>query len=247
MNFKTIVAFLLSALLLLAAATPALAQSELVLDLSRDFGYAGFNSDIEGLFSMHASGPDDLQRVLFYIDDVVIAEDTAAPFSIQFTTKDHAPGTHTLHAVGFTAGGRVLASNQFVRVFLSAEDAGSQTLGLVVPLLIILGVLSVAGIFVPMLLGRKLPTLGKYGLSGGAVCPKCALPFPLHFFSFHALGSRFERCPHCGRWVWARKANRAELAAAEDRWRGDLAEDAAHSQDAASRRQKQIDDSRFDN
>lgn len=244
MNFKTSLPLLLLALL--AAATPALAQSELVLDLSRDFGFAGFNSDIEGLFSMHASGPQDLQRVLFYIDDAVIDVDATAPFSVQFTTKDHAPGTHTLHAVGFTADGRELASNQFVRVFLSAEDAGSQTLGLVIPLLIILGVLSVAGIFVPMLLGRRLPTLGKYGVSGGAVCPKCALPFPLHFFSFHAIGSRFERCPHCGKWAWVRRANRAELDAAEARWRGDLEEDAARDQGAASRRRKQIDDSRFE-
>lgn len=238
---------LLSLLLLALFATPALAQSALTLDLSRDFGYGGFNGEIEGLFSMHASGPADLARVLFYIDDLLIAEDTTAPFGVQFTTKDYAPGQHTLHAVGFTAGGDQLASNEFVRVFLSPEQAGEATIGLIIPLVVVLGGLAVAGILLPLLFGRAKPTLGKYGLSGGAVCPKCALPFPLHVFSFHALNVRFERCPHCGKWAWVRRALPAELAAAEDRWRGDLEEDAAHGQSAASRRQKQIDDSRFDN
>jgi hypothetical protein len=237
---------LVKILLLFAVFTVAFAQSELVLDLSRDFGYAGFSSDIEGLFSMHASGPADLERVDFYIDDALIATDTTAPFSAQFTTKDYAPGEHTLYALGTTDSGATLRSNEFVRVFLSAGEAQSAVVGVIVPIVVILAVIAVAAIGLPILFGRGKPQLGKYGLSGGAVCPKCALPFPIHFFSFHAINSHLERCPHCGKWSWVRRANRVELDAAEARWRGD-SESVATADGAADRTKKQIDDSRYVN
>ncbi|HSS98993.1 MAG TPA: Ig-like domain-containing protein, partial [Terriglobales bacterium] len=111
-------------LALLVVVRPAHAQDEsLTLGLSRDFGYAGFSSDIEGLFSLSAQGPNDLTRVDFYFNDEIIFSDDAAPFRFQFTTKDYAPGEYRLYAIGVTADGTELHSNEFVRVFLSAEDA----------------------------------------------------------------------------------------------------------------------------
>lgn len=232
-------------LITLAGAVPALAQEPtLTLDLNRDFGYGGFEGDIEGLFSMKADGPADLQRVDFYIDETLIASVSEAPFRVQFTTKDYAPGTHVLSAVGFTAGGLELRSNTFERVFLSAEEARSKTVGLIAPVLALVAVILLITALIPALLGRSKPQPGKYGVSGGAVCPKCALPFPLHFFSPHFGARNLERCPHCGKWVWVRRASKDDLVAAEARWMGNEAPVPSQRRDRLS---EQIDDSRYDN
>jgi hypothetical protein len=236
---------LLAAAWLLAFASPALAQEPaLELNLSRDFGYAGFEGDIEGLYSLSAEGPADLERVDFYIDATLLASVEAEPFRYQFTTKDFAPGAHTLSAIGFTASGSELHSNEFSRVFLSAEEARGKIGGLIGPLFAIIAGIMAITIVVPMLFGRKKPQPGKYGFSGGAVCPKCELPFPLHFFNIHMGARNLERCPHCGKWVWVRRADKAALSAAEARWQG--SEMQAPGAPASNRLDEQIDDSRYE-
>jgi hypothetical protein len=243
-NIKKLAAFLL-VLLVLVLAPPAFAQgSGLALRLSRDFGYAGFSNDIEGLYTISVDGPEDLARVDFYIDEQVMATIERGPFRYQFSTKSYEPGEHHLVAVGTTANGQELRSNEFVRVFLSAEEARSKVIGLVLPLLAAVAGIGVLSVVVPMLFGRGVPQIGKYGISGGAVCPKCGLPFPIHFLSFHAGSKNLERCPHCGKWVWVRKAKKEDLAAAEARWRGD--EQVVTSETKEDRVRHQIDDSRYD-
>lgn len=244
MNIKKL-AFIILALLVLVIARPVFAQgNDLVLHLSRDFGYAGFSNDIEGLYTLSVDGPENLVRVVFYIDEQVMSTIESAPFRYQFSTKSYAPGEHHLVAVGTTADGQELRSNEFVRVFLSAEESNGKIVGLVIPLLVAVGAIAVLSIVLPSLFGRGKPQIGKYGISGGAVCPKCGLPFPIHFFSFHAGLKHLERCPHCRRWVWARPANKQALATAEARWRGD--EKVATSETEEDRVRRQIDDSRYD-
>jgi len=237
---------LLVVALLFVSATPAAAQDGgLTLRLTRDFGYAGFGSDIEGLFSVHAAGPANLQRVEFYIDGALLASVDSAPFRHQFTTKDYAPGQHTLSAVGFTAGGQQLRSNQITRIFLSAEEARGNAFKLVIPILGVIAAIAVLATVVPVMLGRGKPTPGKYGISGGAVCPKCTLPFPLRFFSLHMGRSNLERCPHCGKWSLVRRASKEDLASAEARWQGTGDDQAGIA--TKDRLQQQIDDSRYEN
>ena len=65
--------FLVTSLLWLTILQPIPAQAqnnedELLLSLSRDFGYSSGTGRIQGTFSMKASGPEDLERVVFYID-----------------------------------------------------------------------------------------------------------------------------------------------------------------------------------
>jgi hypothetical protein len=243
-NIKKLAAFIL-VLLVLLVVRPAFAQgSGLVLHLSRDFGYAGFSNDIEGLYTISVSGVENLVGVDFYIDEQVMATIERAPFRYQFSTKSYEPGEHHLVAVGTTANGQELRSNEFVRVFLSAEEARNKVIGLVLPLLAVIAGISAISVVLPMLFGRRLPQTGKYGISGGTVCPKCGLPFPIHFFSFHAGSKNLERCPHCGKWVWVRKAKKEDLVAAEARWRGD--EQVATSETKEDRVRHQIDDSRYD-
>lgn len=237
---------LILGVLIFLLATPAQAQQELVLSLTRDFGYGGFSNDIEGLFSMHAASPENLQRVDFYIDAQVINTDGEAPFQFQFTTKDYAPGEHRLYALGFTSDGAELRSNELVRVFLSPEEGLNSVVDTIVPILAIIVVIALVSILLPIVLGRGKPVLGKYGVSGGAVCPKCGLPFPIHFLSLHAGFSHLERCPHCAKWVWVRKAGSADLAAAEARWSGEPAASSS-TEEKETRARRQIDDSRYDN
>lgn len=72
---KTYFAILVSAFVCLLAVTVAVAQTDhLSLKISRDWGYGGFNGDIQGLFTMHVTGSADLARVTFYIDDTAIGE-----------------------------------------------------------------------------------------------------------------------------------------------------------------------------
>ncbi|MCW5874779.1 MAG: hypothetical protein KIS88_09070 [Anaerolineales bacterium] len=234
------------AVAVLALASPAHAQDAgLRLGMSRDLGYAGFSNDIEGLFSLRAEGPANLQRVEFYIDSTLIGTVTESPFRIQFTTKDHTPGERTMYAIGYTADGQELRSNEITRVFLSPEETRGKVVELVVPILGIVVLLMLLTTVLPALLTRKKPQRGTYGLSGGGVCPNCALPFPLRFFSFSMGARRFDRCPHCGKWVMVRRAKKDELAEAEARWAAQ--DEPTGAPLRTSREDEQIDSSRYEN
>lgn len=241
---KLAVSILVLALFLVAA--PVHAQdTSLSLRMNRDFGYAGFGNDIEGLFSLIAEGPTNLQSVEFYIDATLIATDDESPFRIQFTTKDHTPGEHRIYAIGYSASGAPLHSNEITRTFLSAEESRGKMVQLIGPLLGIVFGLILLTTVVPALLIRKRPERGTYGLSGGAVCPHCALPFPLKFFSFNMGAKKLDRCPHCGKWVMVRRASPAALAEAEARW---AAQDTpSGTAPRRSHEDEQIDNSRYEN
>lgn len=240
------VVLLILAIALFTVAAPVQAQEAgLSLRMNRDFGYAGFGNDIEGLFSLIAEGPATLQRVEFCVDSTLIGTADSSPFRIQFTTKDHTPGERTIYAIGYTSGGQELRSNEITRIFLSPEETRGKMVQLVLPLLgIVLG-LTLLTTVLPAVLIRKKPERGKYGISGGAVCPKCELPFPLRFFSFNMGAKKFDRCPHCGKWVMVRRAKKDELAAAEARWAGQDTPTTAAPR--PKREDEQIDNSRYEN
>jgi hypothetical protein len=249
MTKKTLVLVIIFVLLF---PTTALAQEKtptITLTLRRDFGYGGFGGDIQGTFSMKASGPDNLVEVQFYIDDFLIGTDTEAPFRIQFHTDGYEPGVHTLSAIGVLADGSEVQSNQFVRKFLSGDDALGSTLDILVPMLAIIIGISVIGVVAPMLLGKrgKQRPIGEYGAAGGAVCPRCKLPFSRHFFSMNLLLGKLERCPHCGKLAIVRRATQDELADAEERLRADRdvgIKEISKDEDEGLRRA--LEESRFD-
>ncbi|MFM8321608.1 MAG: Ig-like domain-containing protein [Chloroflexota bacterium] len=114
---------LAAVLLCLALPQPAGAQAAdgLTLRLSRDFGYASGSGKIQGTFSMKVSGPDDLQKVTFYIDDQALGDDSEAPFQLRFHTDNYALGEHRLYAAGVTAGGVELRSNEIYAYFVTAD------------------------------------------------------------------------------------------------------------------------------
>ncbi len=198
-------------------ATPATETFD--LGLSRDFGYGGFGGDIEGTFSYRVDGPDTLVRVEFLLDGEVMGEDTEPPFRLQFHTGTYALGQHTLSAVGYTSDGQALQSRTITRNFVDPGESTEFLKRMLLPLAIII----VIAVVIPAVIGitseRRNPTpLGaprKYGLSGGTICPNCGRPYSRHFWGLNLGASKFDRCPHCGKWRLVRRHSLEALRAAE--------------------------------
>ena len=213
---------ILSVILSILTVTTGLAQSEgLKLTMSRDWGYGGFNNDIQGLFSMHISGPDDLIRVEFYIDEEIIGEDSESPFVFQFMTDSYPLGVHSLYAIGSTSAGLKLESNIVSATFVPASKGTETAKRILIPVLglVLLAILLSVGVPLIMTRGKKVTLpLGeerKYGIRGGGICPKCRRPFVLHFWGLNLGLSKFDRCPYCGKWSVVRAQSLATLRNAE--------------------------------
>lgn len=211
---------LLALFLCLTMVSVVSAQNQgLELSLSRDWGYGGFNGDIQGTFSMHVKGPEDLVKVQFYIDDLMIGEDTSAPFAYQFLTDNYPTGTHGMKAIGFTASGIQLESNTISALFISKEASSSTTIKMVGTILGALVLAVLISAVIPMISRRKgvttpLGAARSYPFGGG-ICPKCKRPFGFTLASLNMLTGKLTPCPHCGKWSIVRRASAAELKAAE--------------------------------
>jgi hypothetical protein len=232
---------------------PARAQtSQLQLSVRRNFGYGG-GDQIQGSFSMLASGPADLKQVTFKIDDQVVGTVTAAPFQVDFSTDSYALGWHTLTAAGTTASGQSLVSDPRRFEFVSAA-AGWQSVGrILVPILGVLGLALVAGLSIAVMdirRSRAAPTpLGAerhYGLLGGAVCPKCGRPFARHWWGLNAGLGKLDRCPHCGKWSIVRAQPLEQLRAAEAAELKDAQGAPVPELSPEEKLRRQLDDSRYD-
>ena len=219
---KALFFLLLVALLSMSVVGKVLAQAEeLNLSFSRDFGYSSGTGDIQGTFSMKVSGPDDLARVEFYIDDTKIGEDSESPFRLQFTTDNYPLGVHEMYAIGYSADGREYRSRIVTANFVSADEGWQAAGKIAIPLITVVFGAILLSVVVPMLIGRgkreELP-LGaerKYGLRGGSICPKCKRPFALPFFSMNLGFSKLARCPYCGKVSVVRVQLLAKLRQAE--------------------------------
>ena len=238
----------------MAFVVPASAQGEgeLILKLSRDFGYSSGTGRIQGSFSMKVSGPDNLQRVVFLIDDINIGEDSEAPYAWQFHTGDYALGVHTLSALGYTSDGRELHSNVYRHEFVSAEEGWQSAMKFVIP---IFGIALAAILFsfvLPVMLGKRgsaaipLGAPRTYGLLGGTICPKCRRTFGMHIWGMNLVVGKLDRCPHCGKWSYVRRVSAEQLMAAEaaelKSAQGDIVTP-AHSLE--EKLHKELDDSRY--
>lgn len=216
--------FVLLFLLALAAlARPVWAQSpdELTLSLSRDFGYSSGTGKIQGLFTIKASGPEDLAKVVFLIDGKPIGEATSSPFKQQFDTSNYSLGVHTLGAIGTTRDGRELQAAEQTREFVPASTGMETVAKIILPLLAVLGLAAFFSYMLPALLGRgKAKSLApgaarSYAPLGGAICPKCGRPFAVHIYGLNLVVGKLDRCPYCGKWSLVTRASPAQLREAE--------------------------------
>jgi hypothetical protein len=215
----TRILILATVLLSLVAFNAVVAQIEqLTLKMSRDWGYGGLNGDIEGLFSMRVTGPADLARVVFFIDETRIGEVTQAPFNLQFNTDNYPLGRHQLYVLGYSTTGQEYQSN-----IISANFVPKQSSTKVI--LPVLGIILVAVLFsalIPFLTSRgkhasiPMGTQRHYGAGGGAICPKCRRPFSMPFLSPHFGFFKLAVCPFCGKWSLVRIESIDKLRAAEN-------------------------------
>jgi hypothetical protein len=245
---KTKIALFLSLLLTLVA-LPALAQSQLTLTLTRDFGYGGGN-DIQGTFSMHVKGPEDLQKVTFYIDEQAIGEDATAPFALRFVTDNYPLTEHRLKAVGVLPNGEQVTSNIIIVNFVSAEEGWQAGLKIAGPLLA-LTLIALLVSFVPtMLPNNKLKNLApgterSYGLVGGTICKRCARPYPRSVMSPNLVTGKLTRCPFCGKVQISRAYPIEMLRAAEAAEIKDAAAGQVQDISEEDKLRREIDESRY--
>jgi len=213
--------FLLTILLFTGSMSPLQQDEQLKISLKRDWGFSSGTGKIQGTFTIRASGPDDLSRVMFYIDDQLLGEVNDAPFELRFVTDDFPLGPHQLQAAGFTANNRELSSN-IVRVEFVSADEGWQAAGdFIIPLVVvILGAVGLATLVLFISTRGKKESLPpgaprNYGHYGGAICPKCSRPFSRHIYGLNLATHKFDRCPYCGKWSMVRRASKEQLETAE--------------------------------
>ncbi|HET7010388.1 MAG TPA: Ig-like domain-containing protein [Anaerolineales bacterium] len=231
----------LTVLMALAIAGAAHAQGDLSLELHRDFGFA-WGGQVQGKFTIEAQA-EDLAQVVFLIDGQTLGEAGREPFEITFHTGDFALGWHTLWAEATTRDGQPLRSDEIRIEFVSAEAGGRFALQVALPIFAVVVVVMLAGTVLPMAFGRRTYRPGQYGVAGGAVCPRCRLPFSRHALGLNLGLGKLERCPHCGRWSVVGRATSEALAEAEARWRSEGSAPVPGSDEERLRRQ--IDDSRY--
>jgi hypothetical protein len=222
---KKIIAILLAfCYITLIGTNQAFAQAadQLKLGLNRDFGYGGFNNDIQGVFTAKISNPpDNLTRVEFYIDGTLMGEDASAPFALQFSTDSYPNGLHTISAVGYTADGTEIKSNDIQVQFVPAGAGMSSVFRIIIPILVGIVVIALIAVFLPVILSRgKLAStpLGEprnYGVGGGAICPNCNRPFKLRLWWVNIGFKKIDRCPYCGKWSMVHPRSIDDLRAAE--------------------------------
>jgi hypothetical protein len=234
---------ILSVLLTILLSTPVFAQDDpaLELSLSRDNGF-GLGNQMQGNFSYRVRGPDNLVRVEYLMDGEVIGESTSEPFRFRFVTDDYGLGIHEMSAVGYTAEGQTLQSNVIRGDFVDPQVSNTVTYGVV-------------GLVAVLIVARFLffrDTSGKtkrgYGAFGGAVCAYCGRPFSRHWWALNLFTTRFDRCPHCGKWQGTRPATTDQLVAAEA-FEAELDRLPVYPEselDEKERLRKQLEESRFE-
>ena len=244
-------AFLITILLSLVIISAVSAQAEeFTLSLSRDFGYGGFNGDIQGTFSVKTNGPANVEKVQFFLDETLLGEDTEAPFAIQFVTDNYPTGAHVFSAVGYTTDGKQLKSQTISAIFVSKEEGSAAALKIVIPILaVVFGAMGIAALtsIINVRRGKKLP-LGaprRYTFGGG-ICPKCHRPFGFQLLSMNMIGGKLMPCPHCGKWNIIKRASMSDLQAAEQ---AELIVEEAQIPEASAEEKlrKELDDSKYQN
>ncbi len=217
----------------------------LQLGLTRNFGYGGLGK-IQGSFTLKISDPPEgLSEVRFYFDGELVDVAEIEPFQYKFHTSSFDDGDREMYAVGIMTDGTTLESNHISKEFLSSDQAWGETRQIIVPLLVGTAVLSLIGVGVTLLTGRKKEFIpGKYGPAGGVVCPRCELPFSRTVMAPNLMAGKLVRCPHCGKLSILSRAANARLLEAEARYARKDEPGLIHP--GKGDFQKRLEDSRFE-
>lgn len=245
---KLNIAFLMMMVLVLIIPSAVSAQdagAELLLGLTRNFGYGGLGK-IQGNFTLYISDPPaELERVEFYVGEALVFSTDTEPYKYKFHTSEFDDGQYQMYAFGYLADGTKLETRRITKGFISSNQAWGETQQLIVPILIGTAVLTVLGIAVPLVFNQKKDfVLGKYGPAGGVICPRCELPFSRSVLSPNLVAGKLVRCPHCSKISIQARASRSRLEEAENRFNN--LDPTGVVQSAEENLSKLIDDSRFE-
>jgi hypothetical protein len=208
-------------LALLFIPTAVLAQSDIKLNIDKIIGY-GMGNKIAGTFNIAVIGPaDQISSVNFMIDGQSMGQIDQAPFKMTFDTKNYSTGSHEFSAEVTLKDGSTIIVGPSQYIIPTADEQRSSTLNLVLPILGIAVVAILVTTVIPMLTSRgkvgsvEPGTARKYGMAGGAICPKCGRPTPRHTFGLNLFFGKLDRCENCGKWSLLRAVPIEVLRAAE--------------------------------
>ena len=189
--------------------------SQFGLRLRRDWGY-GAGADIQGRVTLSLSGETGtLSKVVFYMDDAVMAEVSEAPFSFSFSTDDYPSGLRRMSAIVFTSDESSQEVAPITYNFLSKDAASSASTKIMVLVIGLILVSLAVSVFISS--RNKGSETANGGMNGLAVCQRCGKTFPRSILGLNVVVGKFERCPHCGKWQLTRRASPAEIELADSR------------------------------
>jgi DNA-directed RNA polymerase subunit RPC12/RpoP len=221
-RYMTLLLLIVGMVVFMTSSAAAQQGTGLSLNLSRNFGYSSGTGRIQGSFTLKASGPANLQRVVFYIDDQQVGEATQSPFNYSFNTGSYSPTQHTFSAIGYTSDNQELQSNNITAQFITSKQANQSTLRIILPILAVVLLAILFSAVIPILTARGKTehlapgTQRNYGVMGGTICPKCGRPFSIQFLGINLVAGKLNRCPYCGKWSIVRRRSITELRAAEE-------------------------------
>lgn len=224
MKKKLVLISIITVLLLSVVVLPVLGQDDdYTIRLRRDFGY-GAGSNVRGNFTISLVGDESrVDSVDFLIDGELMASISEPPFRYQFHTDTYGFGVHQLSAQVLLLDGSEVQTRTVGLNFVSPEQERQSLtriftgigLAIIIPMVIFI-------LFQSRAATRKAKQpiqSGEpqdYGILGGTICPKCGRAFQNHFWGLNLVTGKYDRCDHCGKWSFTRRATPEELKAAED-------------------------------
>jgi len=204
-----------------AQATTPVAGPDYTLSVRRTFGYST-GGEIRGSFRLSVADPqENIQQVVFLIDDQPIGMVTESPFQMDIHTQDYPEGTHTLRAEVTTVDGSVEAAQGGTYNFVSASEQWAGVLKIFVAIGIILVlIVGIGFLFTYLTTGKTVKDLPlgaerHYGIQGGGICSRCGRPFAFHWWGLNLVGYKYDRCDYCGRLNKVKRLSLEELRKAE--------------------------------
>jgi len=190
------------------------------LNVHRNYGFSS-GSQIRGSFSLDITGDlAQVSAVKYMLDGKAMAEVTQPPFSTRFDTSQYALGEHKLSAVINLKNGTSLNTDKRQYEFVSSEAEFAAVRSIIFPLGggVFLIILIMVGI--QILGGRSrrrdassMPEIERFSHLGGAICPKCGAPTPLHWWALNlSFNKKYDRCEECGKWSLVARVDSDRLA-----------------------------------
>jgi hypothetical protein len=110
-------------------------QGSLNLSLTRNLGI-GFGNIIQGAFTLHGSGPVEVQNLTVYFNGEQVHFVTGNTISWQFHTGDYPPGSTNITLFGVDDSGETYSATR--NVFILSESMSAVVIGVIMVFVVVL-------------------------------------------------------------------------------------------------------------